>query len=147
MATPVDTSTLVMLSGFAFVGVVTMAVAGWMAWRMRRRERAGCVVAALVVAHVSAVDEEGTTIYYPVFEFHDRRGTLYRVQSSIGSAPARHAIGQRVEVSYDAERPEQASEVLRTWMAMAAALGGALIVGTALLYVVIEYSQRHQLGD
>jgi hypothetical protein len=51
---------------------------------------------------------DGGTVYYPIVEFSDARGSKLRVKGSVGSAPAAFKLKEQVPVYYDPAHPEGA---------------------------------------
>jgi hypothetical protein len=120
---------------FATIGLLVVVVAASIALRYRRREREGLVTEARVVAVHPMQDSEGDTLYKSEFEFHDRRGAHHRVVSKLSCAPARHQVGERVRVSYEADKPEEADVLLDSrWLVIAAVAGLGLITVTSLFF-------------
>lgn len=105
-------------------------------WRAARR---GKRVTGRVVDHVIQRDPGHLSfkIYVPVFEFHNEVGAAFRVQSTYGSRPPVHKVGDEVVVRYDPADPERAEIVGEgRWMTVlllvfgtiVAAIGGACLV-------------------
>jgi hypothetical protein len=119
--------------GGIFVGGLACVVAAWRAWRRTtQRMRLGGLTEGIVVDLTpQGLGEE--TAYVTVFEFVDRHGVRRRVSSRIAWSPARHAVGQRVRVSYDPARSEDAEIVAEARGRVALALLGAALAAMALL--------------
>jgi hypothetical protein len=126
---------VVVVCVFVGVGLLALGVAAAMALRYRRRARAGLIADARVIGVHPHTDSEGDTLYKSEFEFHDRRGAYHRVVSAWASAPARHQIGDRVRVSYEADRPETADVIIASrWLVAMAAFGVSMIAVMSLFY-------------
>ena len=62
-----------------------------------------------VVAHATTIDSDDTAIHHAIFEFTTTAGEIVRVQSSSGTTDfLKAAVGTKVPVSYDPQRPENA---------------------------------------
>lgn len=72
----------------------------------RRRQAATMVTTARVVDVERGRDSNGSTYYYPVFEYY-AGGRMLRVKSSVGSSPCRYQTGEEIELFYDPEKPEK----------------------------------------
>ena len=68
-----------------------------------------------------------------VFEFADRDGVRRRLRSKTAWSPARHAVGQRVRVSYEPARSDDAEIVADSGALLLLALFGAFLALLALL--------------
>lgn len=59
-----------------------------------------------VVELIASTDDDGTS-YYPVVSFQDTSGTQQRVQTSMGSNPPAHDVGESVTVLFDPAKPQK----------------------------------------
>ena len=64
--------------------------------------------------------ESTVTLYYPVVDFKDNSGNPHEFESSFGSAPPRHKIGETVTVRFDPAAPETAKidGFVSNWLAV-----------------------------
>jgi Protein of unknown function (DUF3592) len=124
---------MAMVGGIFVGGLVCMALPLRWWLRARRRMRLGGVADGWVVAlrpQASGPDPES---YVTIFQFNDRRGGSHRVSASVAHSPAQHAIGDRVLVAYEPDRPENAEIVADTSTLGSLALLGLFLSVIALL--------------
>jgi len=100
------------LLGSLFAGLIGIAclVGGVRAVLAQRRKRAGSLPASGVVVEVRkrVLNPGSAGVYCPVIEFATQSGELVRFESSFGTMPASHSVGQAVTVSYDPSSPQNA---------------------------------------
>jgi hypothetical protein len=112
----------VFLLGSLFAILVGLAclAGGVKAVVTRRRKRAAAVSASGVVVDLQMrVFRAGSSgVYCPVVEFATGTGAVVRFESSFGTMPASHAVGQAVQVLYDPASPETAEvdSGLSSWL-------------------------------
>jgi hypothetical protein len=124
---------LVFLVGGIFAGgIVCIAIAVRSGRRTRRRRTVGGIAEGTVVALVPQPSDGGPS-YVTVVEFLDRQSRRHRVSSSYATAPAPHAVGGRVPVSYEPGDPDDAHIVPETRSLVALGLVGALLALVAIL--------------
>ncbi|WP_455617132.1 DUF3592 domain-containing protein [Eisenbergiella sp.] len=85
---------------FLLLGLFLMKVFG------RRRQTATMITTARVVDVECKRDSNGSTYYYPVFEYY-AGGRMQQVVSTFGSSPCRYQTGEKTELHYDPEKPEK----------------------------------------
>jgi len=116
-------------------------VAGVAALMMQRRQReASTFASGVVVALEKQVLNPGSSgIYCPTVEFTTVSGETVRFESSFGTMPASHKVGQTVKVRYDPTKPDSAEidSGLSNWLvpgclmifAMGAFFSSIMLVG------------------
>jgi hypothetical protein len=104
---------------------------------------AEAIAAEGTVVDLASYVKEGSTFYRPVVEFTDRQGRTIRISGSSASTTPSHRRGDRLEVRYPPQAPEEAR--LETWSDRwfgIALLGGMGIVfagvGTSLVIVALR---------
>jgi hypothetical protein len=114
-------------SAISFLISIGCLVAGVRALIMQRRQReTSTLTSGVVVALQKQVINPGTSgIYCPTIEFTTASGETIRFQSSYGTMPASHKVGQVVKVLYDPKKPDSAEidSGLSNWL-----VPGCLIV-------------------
>ncbi len=76
---------------------------------LRRRRETSTSATGIVVGLQKQVINPGTSgIYCPTVEFTTASGETVQFQSSFGSMPASHKVGQAVKVLYDPHKPDAA---------------------------------------
>src|SRR5262245_40294525 len=104
------------LAGVLLVGSPFVAIGGCeaveTAGQLERsvRTRGTVVDNHLVVDHRDGLEERA---YQPVVEFRDAAGRVRRFSDPAGSLPPDHAVGETVEVFFDAQDPSKAR--LASW--------------------------------
>ncbi len=87
----------------------------------QRRKRAASVPASGVVVDLQKrVFSPGSAgVYCPTVEFRTTSGEVVRFESSFGTMPASHRVGQAVKVFYDPQEPHMAEveSGLSQWLA------------------------------
>jgi hypothetical protein len=85
-------------------------VAGGRALIVQRRQReASTLASGVVVALQKQVFNPGSSgVYCPTIEFTTASGEIVRFESSYGTMPASHKVGQVVKVRYDPKMPNSA---------------------------------------
>lgn len=85
-------------------------VAGVRALIMQHRQReASILTSGIVVALQKQVLNPGSSgVYCPTIEFTTASGETVRFESSFGTMPASHKVGQTVKVRYDPQKPNSA---------------------------------------
>lgn len=91
---------LLLCMGILFMGVSIFSYRNEEAKKDRCTERA----IATVVDYVDGYTEEGSIVYYPVFEFY-ADGHTYTVQHNTGTNPPRFRYDEQVRINYNAENP------------------------------------------
>jgi hypothetical protein len=94
--------------GLLFIGLTLSSFALWHYQKTKKLLSDGIKTTAIVVDLLESTDNDGDTVYMPVFEFTDRSLEVVRFKSEISSRPASHKIGQKVKVVYD---PSDTTEV------------------------------------
>jgi hypothetical protein len=75
----------------------------------RRQRAASTSVSGVVVALQKQVMNPGSGgVYCPIVEFTTASGKSIRFESSYGTMPASHQVGQVVKVLYDPQNPDKA---------------------------------------
>ena len=114
-------------SAISFLISIGCLVAGVRALIMQRRQReTSTLTSGVVVALQKQVINPGTSgIYCPTIEFTTASGETIRFESSYGTMPASHKVGQVVKVLYDPKKPDSAEidSGLSNWL-----VPGCLIV-------------------
>ena len=107
-------------SAISFLISIGCLVAGVRALIMQRRQREASISASgVVVALQRQVINPGTSgIYCPTVEFTTASGAKIRFESSYGTMPASHKVGQAVKVLYDPKKPDSAEidSELSNWL-------------------------------
>jgi hypothetical protein len=85
-------------------------VAGVRALITQRRQREASMLASgVVVALQKQVLNPGSSgVYCPTIEFTTTSGEIVRFESSYGTMPASHKVGQVVKILYDPKKPNTA---------------------------------------
>lgn len=82
----------------------------WRTWTQQRIETMvtaqGTVVE--VVARTRMSDGERKTSFYPIVEFRTAAGDVIRFESSTGSNPPSHRVGETVNIFYNPQTPQDA---------------------------------------
>jgi hypothetical protein len=115
-------------------------VAGVRALMIQRRRREGSTLASgVVVTLQKQILNPGTSgVYCPIIEFTTASGEIVRFESSYGTMPASHKVGQTVNVLYDPKNPNSAEidSSISNWFAsgclMILALGAFLFSAMSL---------------
>jgi len=69
---------------------------------------ATAVGASGVITRLREHESNDSTTYHPVFVFNDSNGNQHEIESSAGSNPSRHAVGDQVNVLYQLRHPDDA---------------------------------------
>lgn len=107
----------------AIVCYVTAVIALWIGFYMRSKLKRLLDHSLRAEGRIVSFEEGVTTssevltkAFYPVFVFKDSEGKEYRVRSSIGRNRDAHFVGERVDVAYRPEAPEEAIMDVNTWI-------------------------------
>jgi hypothetical protein len=97
-------------SAISFLISIGCFIAGVRALIMQRRRREGSKLASgVVVALQKQIFNPGTSgVFCPTIEFTTASGEIVRFESSYGTMPASHKVGQVVKVLYDPKKPDSA---------------------------------------
>jgi hypothetical protein len=94
---------------FSISSLGLLAGAVWAFFRGRRQAEDRLPAIGTVVELVSRISASGrSSIIAPVVEFSLPDGRKFRFTSDFGSMPARHRVGQVVNVKYDPGDPQKA---------------------------------------
>ena len=89
------------------VGCVTFAVAMGLYLRTQRLLQEGVVTPGQVI-RIDSYQDDGTTMYTPVYEYEDQSGNLQTFKSKVATSWKSRKIGDKAEIIYD---PVNASNV------------------------------------
>ena len=97
-------------SAISFLISIGCLVAGVRALIMQHRQReTSTLTSGVVVALQKQVINPGSSgVYCPTIEFTTTSGETIRFESSYGTMPASHKVGQVVKVLYDPKKPDSA---------------------------------------
>ena len=131
-----------------FLVSIACLVAGIRALIAQRRKRETfTLTSGIVVALQKQVFNPGSGgVYCPTIEFTTASGETIRFESSFGTMPASHQVGQTVSVRYDPNNPDSAEieSRLSNWLApgcfMVFALG-TLFFG--IIFLGLYFIMRH----
>ena len=93
---------------FAAVGLVLVAGAGWFYLADRSFAEAGVHTQGVVIEMIGSRDSDSDYTYKPVVEFLDADGRRHMFTSSVSSSPPQYSTGERVEVIYAPDSPDEA---------------------------------------
>ena len=93
---------------FVAIGILLLAGAVISINSTRQLLNEGIRTTGNVVDYTIGQDDEGTTMYAPVFAFLDQDGFEHRVQSNVSSSGQAYIMGQAVTVIYRPDSPESA---------------------------------------
>ena len=127
---------------FGSLGLAFVAIAAWFYLDDRRFAESALHADGTVVAMPESGGSDGYS-YTPVVEFRDRDGIPHRFASGVSSNPPRYSTGERVEVLYDPEAPDEAridSFLDRQFLPTVFGGLGALFaaIGGGLLFFVVR---------
>jgi hypothetical protein len=120
--------------GWLFIGIGALLLIGTLLAITNTRSllREGVRTTGNVVDYVESQDDEGQTMYAPVFAFFDEQGGQHQIVSNVSSSSYAYMMGQAVDVIYRPGNPEGA-EIQSTfglwWLAgILGFVGGIFIV-------------------
>ncbi len=91
------------------VGLAELLVAGFFLKSTYEEAQTWPRATATVSELVARLDSDGSlSSYYPRFTFTAQDGQSYTALGSVGSRPARHKVGDVIEVIYPADNPAKA---------------------------------------
>lgn len=93
---------------FMLFGLVFAGIGGWFYWSDRELANSGTHTQGTVVDLQSSRNSDGDMTYKPVVEFSDRNGTRFQFVERIASSPPSFSRGEKVDLIYDPEDPENA---------------------------------------
>lgn len=108
-----------------FLAIGLGLLAGAAFWAVKTRSFvAQAEVAPGTVVALNRTTSGDSNAYYPVVDFVTPQGRRVEIHSSYGSSPPAYSVGEKVEVLYLPDRPEEAKirGILSLW-------GGAIILG------------------
>ena len=129
----------ILIGGGCLVGSVRAFLA-----QRRKRERASAESAGVVLSLEKRVFNPGSGgVFCPVVEFATATGEVYRFESSHGTMPASHSVGQTVRVRYDPQAPAEAEIAAGTadWLVP----GCLLAFGAVGLFFGLVFAALHFL--
>jgi hypothetical protein len=113
-----------------------------------RRKRAGSASAPGVVVELQkkSFNPGSGGVYCPTIEFSTPTGEIVRFESSFGTMPASHKVGQAVKVLYDPQKPHTAEieSGLSDWLAPSCFLvfaAGAIFFSIMFLVLFLVLSK------
>lgn len=127
-------------SAILFLISIGCLIAGVRSLMLQRRKReTSTLTSGVVVALQKQVFNAGTSgVYCPTIEFTTASGEIICFESSYGTMPASHKVGQTVNVLYDPKNPNSAEidSSISNWFAsgclMILALGAFLFSAMSL---------------
>ncbi len=96
------------VSAFFGVGLLLLAVAGFLTVRTASFLARASSAPGVVIELRETRDSDGGTLYRPVVRFAPRSGGDLTIESSMGTAPPAFSVGERVEVLYAPDNPRDA---------------------------------------
>lgn len=93
---------------FMSIGMVMLAVAGYLIYAHQQFEKNAVTVKGTVVefqSYISNNDNSSTTMYTPVFEY-EYKGKKYTYVSTSGSNVKEYEVGERIDILVDPENPD-----------------------------------------
>ena len=125
---------------FASFGVLALAAAAFFRQRTRRFISESVQAYGEVVGLQESVDD-GSPIYAPVVRYTAGDGVARQFVHHTASRPPSYEVGQRVEIRYHRERPQEARMAGRSSLYLTSiifAVIGAVFLGIALLAPVLK---------
>jgi len=92
---------------FLTVAVVSLLISAFTCFRTRSF-LATAARAPGVITQLRVHTSNDSRTYHPVFVFNDSNGNQHEVESSTGSNPSRHTVGEHVNVLYQIPHPDEA---------------------------------------
>ncbi|MEO6062370.1 MAG: DUF3592 domain-containing protein [Thermoflexales bacterium] len=137
-----------LMSAGAFLISIGCLWAGIRAFLKQSRQRAASVSAQGIVVSVRRqVFKAGSSgVYCPTIDFRLPSGEIIRFESSFGTMPASHSVGQVVKVVYDPRDPRKAEvdSVAANWLepgCLLAFAAGGVFFGLMFLVLFLITSQ------
>jgi hypothetical protein len=122
---------------FLIASAISFLIALGCAWAFvnalitQRRQQAASTSASGVVVelHKRVVNPGSAGVYCPTVEFRTGSGQVVRFESSFGTMPATHKIGQTVKVSYNPQDPHttEIESGLSNWLVPGCLLAFAVL--------------------
>ena len=127
--------TFILIAAFSYVVAAIFVIVGrWLRTKLCRRLDAALVAQGTVVSLDRASLQEA---FHPVVAYCDAQGVEHRFRSAVGSYPASHKVGDKVEVFYNPQSPDEAIIDAKDFARMSRicflAAGLAVVLGTAVL--------------
>ncbi len=116
------------------VGCVTFAVAMGLYLRTQRLLQEGVVTPGQVI-RIDSYQDDGTTMYTPVYEYEDQSGNLQTFKSKVATSWKSRKIGDKAEIIYD---PVNASNVkVKSFLGLYSTPLVLVFVGTIFLIIAV----------
>ncbi len=131
---------------FLIVGVIMLVLAYSIYTSTQQFLKVSVKAVGTVVEMKSVRDSDGDLTYKPVITYKDRTGLEHTFTSSTSSNPPSYRVGDKVELLYDPQKPEQPS--INTWIDLyigvlvLGILGGLFVLIPA--FVLYGMSRRQQ---
>lgn len=120
---------------FIFTSAIMLLVGVWLAKTSLELVSSGVTAQGKVVEMVRKTDEDGSITYAPIIHFTTNKNELIEFASNSSTNPPRYQIGDRVEVIYLNQRPNQAKT--NTWLDLW--FGPTLTIAMSLLFGGLGY--------
>ncbi|MEM8897260.1 MAG: DUF3592 domain-containing protein [Bacteroidota bacterium] len=121
------------------VGCIAFAVAMGLYLRTQRLLQEGVVTPGKVI-RIDSYQDDGTTMYTPVYEYQDQSGNLQTFKSKVATSWKSRKIGDKAEIIYD---PVNASNVkVKSFFGLYSTPLVLVAVGSIMLItaVILHYS-------
>ena len=136
------------MGALLLVGILFIVIGGAVlisgiiaAVKQKRKTGRGVATTGRVVNLVKKVFHPGSAgVYCPVVQFTTSNGQLIQFESSFGTMPASHGVGQTIAVRYDPANPQSAEvdSATNNWFVPGCTMAmGIFFLALGLVFVVI----------
>lgn len=142
-----STKTNIIRVVFAFVSIVSLALAIYLGQQQYTLQREGLTTTGTVIRIIETYDSEHGTMYHPEIRFKTHKGGSITFESSVSSSHSSYRVGDEVPVIYHPDRPQDAhiNTLFQRFFAFGMALIFALVFGGIAFAQLIADSRRKKL--